>query len=463
MPIGRVLVARRVVSPSAVEDAAVAAPGAASRLCSRLLDAGACDERDLASALAERHGVPGVDLSRSVLDLAPLDLVPQQVAEADAILPLSMEGGRIHLAVASPDASERIVAEVRFVTGREVSIYVAVLAALREAITAAYGASATGAALWRGEAAPLDAPPGLAVLPPLTPGPFTALAGAAPEEASLDIEVSAGGPAVVELAAVGGEEVVHSVAVRAGPRRVLVVDDEPSIRLLAQRALEHHGFEVIAAGDGAEALEKVRRERPDLVLLDAMLPRLHGFDVARRLRSDAATRETPVVIMSAVYRGWRFACDARDLYGAQEYVEKPFRVEDLVHAVEAALARGDEQRAASAAPALARARAAARQGRAADALASFEEAAAADPFSAEAHRELGEALRAQGEGFRAMTALERAVDLRPGSLPALRSLAALYLESGFRAKAAEALARAVRAAPEGPTREALRAQLLKLL
>jgi DNA-binding response OmpR family regulator len=465
MPIGRVLVERRVVTARAVEDAALAAPSSDSRLCSKLLDAGACDERDLASALAERHGVPGVDLSRSVLDLAPLDVVPQQVAEADAILPLSTEGGRLHLAVASPDASERLVAEVRFVTGLEVSIYVAVLAALREAIDGAYRARATGARLWRGEAAPLDAAPGLSILPPSFPPP------PAPAELA-EIELSDvhflddGAPPpvlapVVDLAAVSGVEVAPPRP-RGGPRRVLVVDDEPAIRLLAQRALEHHGFEVTGAADGAEALERARREQPDLVLLDAMLPKLHGFEVARRLRSDAATRAIPVVIMSAVYRGWRFAADARELYGAQDYVEKPFRVDDLVHAVEAALTRGDEARAASAAPALVAAREAAAAGRTDDAIASLEAAVTADPFAAEAHWELGEALRGRGEAFRAMTALERAVDLRPELLPALKSLAALYLETGFRTKAAEALERAVRAAPDGPVRETLRAKLLEL-
>jgi hypothetical protein len=168
-PIGRVLVERRVVSRRAVEQAALTARGSDRRICSKLLEAGACDERDLASALAERHGVAGVDLSRSVLDLAPLALVPREVAEADAILPLSREGDRLHLAVASPDASDRVVAEIRLVTGREVSIYVAVLAALRDAIAGAYGAWSTGGVVWRGSAAPVDSPPRLAVLTPEPP------------------------------------------------------------------------------------------------------------------------------------------------------------------------------------------------------------------------------------------------------------------------------------------------------
>jgi len=162
---GDLIVARGLASLELVEAAHRESRARGEPIASRLLALGV-EEGELASVLAERHGVPGVDLSRSVLDLAALALVPRTVAEADAILPLSTEGGRLHLAVASPDASERIVAEVRFVTGREVSIYVAVLAALRDAIDGAYGARDSGAATWRGETAPLDAPPRLALREP---------------------------------------------------------------------------------------------------------------------------------------------------------------------------------------------------------------------------------------------------------------------------------------------------------
>ncbi|HEX9289175.1 MAG TPA: response regulator, partial [Anaeromyxobacteraceae bacterium] len=211
-------------------------------------------------------------------------------------------------------------------------------------------------------------------------------------------------------------------------------------------------------------LEKARQGGHDLLLIDAMLPKLHGFEVARRLRSDPATRSLPIVIMTAVYRGWRFAQDARDTYGAQDYVEKPFRVDDLLRRIEAVLeTTAPQPQADVAAPLLARARAAAAAGPTDEAVAAFDEAVRADPFSAEAHHGLGEALRARGDAFRAMSALERAVELRPRLFPALRSLAALYLEKGFRAKATEMLERAVGVAPDAGTREQVRRELLKLL
>jgi DNA-binding response OmpR family regulator len=245
---------------------------------------------------------------------------------------------------------------------------------------------------------------------------------------------------------------------------MLVVDDEPAIRLLVQRALEHHGYQVETCGDGIEALERLQRGKFDLVLLDAMLPRLHGFEVARRLRSDPARRGLVVVMMSAVYRGWRFAQDTRQAYGTHDYVEKPFRVDDLLRRLDAALAA--QQPAADTGQVgthVARGRAAFAEGRLEDAVAAFEEAVAADRFSAEAHQGLGEALRLRGEAFRAMTELERAVELKPDLLDPLRMLATLYLQKGFRAKAAEALERAIAVASDPRVRDQLRRELLRLL
>jgi CheY-like chemotaxis protein len=468
VPIGRLLVRRGVVNLATVE-AALSSPGG-SRLCSKLLDAGSCDEGDLAAALAERHGLPGIDLSRSIVDLAALDLVPRGVAESDTILPLSLEGGRLHLAVASPERAERLVAEVRFVTGRDVSVYVAVLSALREAIADAYRAKEAGAALWRGPAAPAGGPAALEVR--------SALARPADVDVDLDLdalpellreEVREGGvPIDEEQVAVSteddGGEVVHALAVASPARRVLVVDDEPAIRLLARRALESRGHVVEEAADGEEALAATQVRSFDVVLLDAMLPRLHGFEVARRLRSDPATRALPIVIMTAVYRGWRFAQDARESYGAQDYVEKPFRVNDLVRRVEAVLAARPAPAASSDAEAfVARGAAAAAAGDLDEAAEAYQAAVRADAFFAAAHHGLGEALRARGDGFRAMSALERAVELAPGLFAALEALAALYRDKGFRAKAAETLERAVRAAPDEATRERLRREVLELL
>jgi DNA-binding response OmpR family regulator len=463
-PIGKLLVERGVARSADVEEAALSARSGHSRLCSKLLESGVCEEGELVEVLAERHGLPGVDVSHSVLDLAAMASVPRAVAEADLLLPLSLEGGRLHLAVASPEAADRLVPEVRFITGREVSLYVVVLHALRQALEACYQACAEGKAVWRGAAVPPKASAvSLAVrLPKPRPAASQPLP---PPGAEVAAPPAAPASSVRPPAAAPSEEVVLSVAVRpANARRVLVVDDEPAIQNLVKLALEKHGYGVEVASDGAEALEKARRVKPHLVLLDAMLPKVHGFEVARRLRADETTRTLPIIMMTAVYRGWRFAQDARETCGAQDYVEKPFRVEDLLQRVEAVLkSKQVPPTAAAAAPHIAAGRAALVAGQVAEALAAFEEAVKADAFSADAYHGLGEALRARGEQFQAMSAYERAVELRPGLLAALRTLAALYLEKGFRSKAAEVMERAIHVAKDAPTRELIRRQLLALL
>jgi DNA-binding response OmpR family regulator len=464
-PTHELLVERGVVSPEAVVRAEATAARSGTRLCSNLLAAGEATEGALVAILSEQHGWPGVDLSRSEISAEALRHVPTAVAFADGILPLSTEGGRLHLALSDPDGAERAIAEVRFVTGMEVSPYVAVAGALRAAIAEAYEGLEHGEPAWRGA----DASPGCG------------LAVASPAERILPVgdEVIVLVDEEVETGTSGDETLSVPLARTAAPgpiaippgpgesaRRILVVDDEPEIRTLVERTLTAHGFEVDTAPDGEEALARVAARTPALVLLDAMLPRIHGFEVARRLRADPRTRGVPVVMMTAIYRGWRFAQDAREAYGAEDYIEKPFRLDDLVKRVESVL-----EATATRGPAkpsggdlmLRRGKELLLAGRLEAAVAALGEAISADPFSAEAHHQLARALRAQGEHFRAMTSFERAVELRADFFPALRSLAALYAEKGFRRKAVETLERAMTAAPDTVARDAVRANLLELL
>ena len=473
------LIQRGAATPEDVVRAEAEAARTGRTLASQLLAMGAADERALAAVLAEAHGVPGVDLSRSALATSVLELVPRPVAEMDHILPLSTEGGRLHLAVASTAAAERVLPEVRFVTGMEVSTYLAVDESLRRAIASAYEAAARGDAEWRGFAASGRAGEIAVVLPGDLPMPegdeVIEIADGDLEpvsEADEAIEPPPTGETVIEVGTdADAGEVVHQVSADAAPsasgrRRVLVVDDEPEIRMLVERTLRAQGYEVETAADGEDGLARVQARPPDLVLLDAMLPKMHGFEVARRLRSDPRTRPVPIVMMTAIYRGWRFAQDAREAYGAQDYIEKPFRLDDFTRRIEAVLeatAAGGPAREPSAEPLFQKGKELLLAGKLDEAVAVLEEALRRDPFAAEAHYQLAKAQRARGEHFRAMTAFERAVELKPAFFPALRSLAALYTEKGFRRKAAETLERALAAAPDATTKDAIKSDLLELL
>ncbi|MEV4251952.1 response regulator transcription factor [Spirillospora sp. NPDC049652] len=118
-------------------------------------------------------------------------------------------------------------------------------------------------------------------------------------------------------------------------RRVLVVDDEANIRDLIDTALTFHGFAVTTADDGEDALRAARDLRPDLVLLDVMLPGMDGFEVCRRLR--AAGDQVPVIFLTA--RDTPSDTVTGLTLGGDDYVTKPFSIDALVARVRAVLRR----------------------------------------------------------------------------------------------------------------------------
>jgi two-component system OmpR family response regulator len=117
--------------------------------------------------------------------------------------------------------------------------------------------------------------------------------------------------------------------------QVLVVDDEPNIRELVQVALKFHGCAVTASSSGQDALRQAETTRPDLIVLDVMLPDLDGFEVCRRLR--AAGNDVPVIFLTA--RDTSSDTVTGLALGGDDYVTKPFSVEALVARVRAVLRR----------------------------------------------------------------------------------------------------------------------------
>jgi DNA-binding response OmpR family regulator len=115
--------------------------------------------------------------------------------------------------------------------------------------------------------------------------------------------------------------------------KLLIADDEASIRGLVRVTLEENSFEIIEAADGDEALRLAWRERPDLILLDVMMPRLDGLEVCRQLKSDPATKEIVVVLLTAMAQE---SDRERGLAaGADDYFTKPFSPLALLRMVEA--------------------------------------------------------------------------------------------------------------------------------
>ncbi|KPK56445.1 MAG: phosphate regulon transcriptional regulatory protein PhoB [Thiotrichales bacterium SG8_50] len=126
-------------------------------------------------------------------------------------------------------------------------------------------------------------------------------------------------------------------------KRILVVDDEPAIRDMLSFALGREGYAVLEAGDAQEAQTAIADQRPDIVLLDWMLPGVSGIDLARRLRRDDNTRELPIIMLTA-----RDEEDSKirglDV-GADDYVTKPFSTRELLARIKAVLRRAGAEAA----------------------------------------------------------------------------------------------------------------------
>lgn len=120
-------------------------------------------------------------------------------------------------------------------------------------------------------------------------------------------------------------------------RTILVVEDEKEIRELLAHYLRKEGFAPILAADGETALSTVRKERPDLVLLDIMLPKADGLEVLRAIRSDAGLARTPVVMLTA--KGDETDRVVGLELGADDYVQKPFSPREVVARIKAILRR----------------------------------------------------------------------------------------------------------------------------
>jgi len=461
--LGRVLVSRGFLDETSLRAALEGRPGAAAFIV-RLLAGGTIGEPEVLEALSEFLGMPAVDLSRTVIDLSVLDTVPRHVAETDRMLPLSREGGRLHIAVDGTGYSQQTLDEVQFVTGLLVSPYAALPNRLEGTIGAAYDARDQGEPAYRGSAAPPDAEEQMAIV---TPEAEREVVSAPLEEVEGDVLDLDDRILEVESGPGEDEEVMHRERVRVGPPRILAVDDEPEIVRMLDKALTSAGYVVDTAADGKEAEQKLAADPPyDLVLLDAMLPQVHGFEICSRIKGNPRLRQVPVVMMSAVYRGWRFAQDARETFGADDYIEKPFHISDILRRVQERISApprpSPEQRDAADSSYQEGLRLV-EAGKPEEARAALEQSVKADPFSARGYFALAQALRQIGEPFRAISSYEKAVELRPKHFSALTNLAELYLEKGFRRKAVETLERAVLAAPDGKTREAVRARLVRLL
>ncbi len=445
------------------------------RLASKALEKGIVDEINLLKALSSQYGIPATNMDEVEINLANLEMVPKDIALKHIILPIAVTKDAINLAMANPD-DRRVIDEIEFVSGKRVFPHVALHSQLLSVIEQCYSSRESGLTIFQGKKFAQSSE--VRRLPlseePRTSG--TIIADTNQEDFELIIEVD-----VPEE-----EEVKKALSVVPPPppmnknkqqtntpassKKILVVDDEDDIRLLVTRILTDKGYSVITAARGLEAIQKVQSDIPDMIILDAMLPEIHGFDICKRIKNSSKYGHIPVLMISAIYRGWRYARDLKNSYGVDEFIEKPFKINDLTDKVSRLLEaanslkqESDPDLSSESEKILNQCLDAYREGRIDEAIEMLKKGIDIDPLADKLHYHLALLLGKKNLHYQAIRSLENALELSPDFFPALKNLAVLYQKSGFKFKAIETWEKALSYCTDEEMKDKIKTHLMKLL
>jgi DNA-binding response OmpR family regulator len=464
--LGEILRDADLVSEAQLAEALALQRTFGERLASILVRQKILTEKFAVTYLGRQLGVPPVDLSKTEIDLSLLELLPIELCERHLVFPVRVEATRLQLAMSDP-MDHTLVAEIEFKTGVRLAPMIALESSIKNAIIEARRALKAGQKritpnVQRGRETPA------AAAAPATPEPAPVAVVPAPltpmeEREKAIFETLAGAP----LATTPIVAEPPKLPALEETQTILAVDDDEGILRLMEQILQSRRYRVLTARTGREALAKVKESLPDLVILDGMLPEVHGFEICRQLKTSERFRHIPVIMVSAVHTGWRFVADVKEKYGADEYVEKPFEPADLLRRVDALLNRAPAglppDSEAAARQHLKEGVIALKQERLDDAIASFSRGLAIDQFNDMPHYYLAMTYEKRDMVFHAIDHYEKAIQINPEFYDAITSLANLYQRQEFWRKAAEMWELALSATKDEAVRARIKDHLLSLL
>ncbi len=461
-PVGKILIEKYMIDETIVINALSRQKNDNLRICSQILKMGALSEEVLARALSYQYGIPSIVLGKSQIKIANLVSIPYNVARQSQILPLTVSGDKIIVAMRDPE-NMQIISELEFVSGKKILPHIALEFMLSITIEEAYRLyKISRDGFFKGKDIP---------------------ANTVKEEhleicvAELNIEPDFSKDEDFRVVSI--QEDIENITRGRGigidhsdrqKPLICIVDDEPEIRTLLKKIVISEGFDSVEYARGDEAFRAIPKILPDLIILDAMLPGMHGFDICKSLKSDSKLKEIPVMIVSAVYTGWRFMEDIKKTHGADDYIEKPFRIDMLINKIKALLRNASPKRGTTTEELSIDVKnlynSGARLFKEGDidgALYQFKKGIEKDNFYYRLHYGLALCYLSKKEDYLAISELEKTIDLKPDFLPALKSLAIMYQQKGFRNKAVETWERALNVAPDEETRTKIKEYLIKLL
>jgi DNA-binding response OmpR family regulator len=463
--LGEILLEADLVNEAQLSEALALQRTYGERLASILVRQKILTEKFAVTYLGRQLGIPSLDLSKTEIDLSLLEIVAIELCERHLIFPIRVEGTRLQIAMSDP-MDHVLVSEIEFKTGVRLAPMIALESSIKNAVVEARRALKAGKkTITPNVQRTRDAPPAPASSAPEAPA---AANSPAPipvipleERERVIFETLAGSPLGVQAPTpslrVPAVEEMHTV---------LAVDDDDSILRLMVQILQTRSYRVLTARTGREALARVRESMPDLVILDGMLPEVHGFEICRQLKTSERFRHIPVLMVSAVHTGWRFAADVKEKYGADDYVEKPFDPADLLRRIESLLNRTPSVAPDSEAAArqhLKEGVVALKQERFDAAVTAFTRGLAIDQFNDMLHYYLAMTYEKKDMVFNAIDHYEKAIQINPEFYDAITSLANLYQRQEFWRKAVEMWELALLATKDEAVRARIKDHLLSLL
>jgi CheY-like chemotaxis protein len=460
--LGEILREADLISEAQLGEALALQKTYGERLASILVRQHILTEKFAVTYLGRQLGVPGVDLSQQEIELALLSKVTLDLCEKNLVFPVKVRGTRLQLAMSDP-LDREVVAEIEFKTGVRLAPLIALDASIKNAIVEARRAVQEG----RTRLTPN-------VQRAATGGPHRAGEGKAPHATSVPVRPLDERKEKAIFETLGGASlrtspvphVVRPPSIEE-TQTILVVDDDESVLRMVTMLLQTKRYRVLTARTGREALARVKEAMPDIVILDGMLPEVHGFEICHQIKTSERFRHIPVVMVSAVHTGWRFAADVKERYGADDYVEKPFDPAELLRRVETLLNRAP----AGVTPATEVAArkqlkdgvVALKQGNLDEAIAAFQRGLAIDGFNDLLHYYLAMTFEKKDMAFHAIDHYERSIQINSEFYDAITALARLYEKQEFWRKAVEMWELALAATKDEEVRKNLKTHLLSLL
>jgi CheY-like chemotaxis protein len=121
-------------------------------------------------------------------------------------------------------------------------------------------------------------------------------------------------------------------------RKILIIDDDRVTLTMLEMILSRHGYLTLSAKDGAEGYEIAIKEKPDALICDMLIPKIHGLELCAKIKQDPQFKETKVILMTAVYKGTAFKFEARES-GADHFIEKPIDTNELLDKLDELIAK----------------------------------------------------------------------------------------------------------------------------